>query len=118
MLSEEVRYPLAEEAESLELDMKNRESDVTEGTEVSNEPEDSGVTPVCDPHPMSDNISLPGVELGTRPASPTNERGKEAGSVNTPAPPPRKSQRATAGFNKNPFNLPRSACRAMAVGPE
>lgn len=77
VMYEEVRYPLVEETDSLELDMEGREGDVTGSTGVSGEPEDPGVTPVCDTYPMPDSTRLFDAEPGPRPASPTKKEGRE-----------------------------------------
>lgn len=116
VLYEEVRYPQAEGAESMELDLEEEEHEGAGSMGVSEETEHLGVTTVGDPYSVLDSTCFPDAKLGPQLAPPTKRGGREV-HVDTPVPTPRRSQRATAGRNENPFNLPRSACRAMAVGP-
>ncbi|XP_051273029.1 uncharacterized protein LOC127373010 [Dicentrarchus labrax] len=134
VLVEEVRCPTTEPEISMEpegLDLMTDKSgahlgaaakDVEESEEILgqdvSDDDDLEEEPVLGPHPTSESVDLPAVELELRPV-PAPRRSKEGNTgTDIPIPPPRRSQRATAGINKNPFHLPMSACNAVSLSPD
>lgn len=108
VLYKEVGCPAAEEVGSLEAaDM---------GFRV--ESEDSTVAQAGNPCHTSDSASSPTIELRVGPAPITEKGEEEAGGADTARAPSRRSQRTTAGMHRNPFNLPRSVCKALSVGSD
>ena len=130
VLEEKVRYPAAEHAATQEpenLDLKIVETEGHPDDEAEDEleqelcnmhEEDLEVEPVPCSHPTTESISTPAKEPEERPV-PAPRRRKEGNvRIDTPIPPPRRNQRTTAGRNRNPFNLPMSACNAVSLSPD
>ena len=69
-------------------------------------------------HPMPKSLCLPIEEPEVQPVPVPRKRREGSFRVDTPIPPPRKSQRTTEGINRNPFNLPRSASNAVTFSPD
>lgn len=129
-----MRYPVAEHVVTQEpdLDLNTAETESPVGDEaestVESEDECGEMSDVSDEnleaeplpcaHPAPESISKPVEEPEAKPV-PTPRQRKE-GNVrdDTPIPHPRRSQRTTAGRNRNPFNLPRSACNAVSFSPD
>lgn len=116
VLVEEVGNPVAEQVETLDPENLDLMTDESESHLAESVVEDEDILgwEIND----AESINLPNEESEVRPVPAPRKRKEGNARVDTPIPPPRRSQRTTAGTNKNPFNLPRSACRAVSLSPD
>ena len=98
--SDEEPESMMEGADGLELEMSDMPG---EGLETA---------------PLSETPSAPAERPEERPVPAPRRRKEGPSRGDTPVPSPRRSQRATAGKNRNPFNLPLSACNAISFSPD
>lgn len=99
-------------AESMVEDEKGLEQEMSDMPD-----EDLGEEPLSCSHPVSE-ISTPAKRPEERPVPAPRKRKEGTAQGDTPIPIPRRSQRTAAGKNRNPFNLPMSACNTVAFSPD
>lgn len=112
LLMEQVEKPASPRLEDLEChleDVNRSEMECEQLSDVS----DLGDRPREDHSPRPEPVVGGQLE---RPIPPPRRRAEQP-HVAPPTPAPRKSLRTTAGQNRNPFNLPMSACNAMSFYP-
>ena len=100
------------EAESMVENEKGLEQEMSDMPD-----EDLREEPLPCSHPVSE-ISTPEKRSEERPLPAPRKRKEGTARGDTPFPTPRRSQRPTAGKNRNPFNIPMSACNTMTFSPD
>lgn len=118
LLFEQVQEPVGPMLEDLESQLEDESrSDV--GSELS--PDEQGDILGEEMPPPPDTVEkspgLSGEDPIERP-TPVPRRRVGRSDTNTPTPTPRRSVRTCAGKNRNPFNLPVSACNAVSFTPD
>ncbi|XP_030596006.1 uncharacterized protein LOC115787439 [Archocentrus centrarchus] len=68
--------------------------------------------------PPSGRFSCPEEKGGPQPVPAPRGRKERKAQVEPPVPPPRRSERETAGRHRNMFHLPRSACNSVSFSPD